>query len=77
MKVTQALIPVNILEPKLFDIEDAKLFGTLDVSFQAYALLADVSCEQAMGYDFSLAHHMKCTFEVNQTDLGCGQGNSL
>ena len=74
VKVTQALIPVNILEPQLFDIEDAKLFGTLDVSFQAYALLADVSCEQAMGYDFSLAHHMKCTFEVNQTDLGVDKG---
>ena len=74
VKVTQALIPENILEPRLFDIEDAKLFGTLDVSFQAYALLADVSCEQAMGYDFSLAHHMKCTFEVNQTDLGVDKG---
>ena len=28
-----------------------------------------------MGYDFSLAHHMKCTFEVNQTDLGVDRGN--
>ena len=39
VKVTQALIPVNILEPQLFDIEDAKLFGTLDVSFQAMLFL--------------------------------------
>ena len=69
VKITQALIPESILEQRLDNINNVSFFGKLYISMEAYSLLANASCAEAIGNDLSLAHDMKCKSEVNEADV--------
>ena len=77
VKITQALIPDSILEPRLDNINNDTLFGKLHVSLEAYSLLPNAGCAEALAIDLSLAHDMKCRSEVNQAALAMFDTGSL
>ena len=64
VRTAQSLIPESMLEIRLRELDNDKLFNRLNLSMETFSPFQNASCEVDIDFDASQAGHMKCKSEV-------------